>query len=246
MADPTVTKVKDLQHPFVRPNDAQAVRGGRGETEIMRQAATVGATLSRQRRAAARSRWTFKDDGPDIRHPGLEDRTLSKPIQNTPDQELGNNGSVCVRMTHTPSGAGGPRGGSWKSGVEGAPLLAHRRPGGCPGRSPGKNDVPDIRNTRVIDIYRELESYDVDVSCYDPQADVAEVQHEYGIELLAEAPQKGPFDAVILAVKHRALLAAYPREKLQSLGGSRPLVVIDVKGFLARGQTHTGATVWQL
>ena len=109
-----------------------------------------------------------------------------------------------------------------------------------------KEDVPDIRNTRVIDIYRELESYDVNVCCYDPQADVVEVKHEYGITLLSEAPHKGPFDAVILAVKHRALLAAYPREKLQSLGGSRPLVVIDVKGFLARGQTNTGATVWQL
>jgi UDP-N-acetyl-D-galactosamine dehydrogenase len=109
-----------------------------------------------------------------------------------------------------------------------------------------KEDVPDIRNTRVIDIYRELQSFGVDVSCYDPEADLAEVKHEYGIELLAEAPQKGLYDAVILAVKHRALLAAYPWEKIQSLGGLRSLVVIDVKGFLQEQTGALEATVWQL
>jgi len=109
-----------------------------------------------------------------------------------------------------------------------------------------KEDVPDIRNTRVIDIYRELQSYGVEVSCYDPQADLAEVKHEYGIALLEKAPQTGLYDAVILAVKHRALVSDYPWEKIQSLGGSRPPVVIDVKGFLVKGQTDTGVTVWQL
>jgi UDP-N-acetyl-D-galactosamine dehydrogenase len=109
-----------------------------------------------------------------------------------------------------------------------------------------KEDVPDIRNTRVIDIYRELQSYGVDVSCYDPEADLAEVNHEYGIELLAEAPQKGPHDAVILAVKHRALLAAYSWEKIQSLGGRRLPVVIDVKGFLVKQTRALEAAVWQL
>ena len=54
-----------------------------------------------------------------------------------------------------------------------------------------KEDVPDIRNTRVIDIYRELQSYGVDVSCYDPEADLAEVKHEYGIELLDTDQHEG-------------------------------------------------------
>jgi UDP-N-acetyl-D-galactosamine dehydrogenase len=94
-----------------------------------------------------------------------------------------------------------------------------------------KEDVPDIRNTRVIDIYRELQSYGVDVSCYDPEADLAEVMHECGIELLAEAPQCGPYDAVILAVKHRSLLSAYSWDKLWALGHDQSPVVIDVKGF---------------
>lgn len=95
-----------------------------------------------------------------------------------------------------------------------------------------KEDVPDIRNTRVIDIYRELQSYGVDVCCYDPQADISEVQHEYGITLLRKAPKDGPFDAIVLAVKHRALVQEFDLNKLQALGGGQMPVVIDVKGFL--------------
>jgi UDP-N-acetyl-D-galactosamine dehydrogenase len=109
-----------------------------------------------------------------------------------------------------------------------------------------KEDVPDIRNTRIVDIYRELQSYGMDVSCYDPQADLAEVKHEYGIELLCEAPQTGPFDAIILAVKHRELLAAYPWEKIKALGGTRSPVVMDVKGFLKGSAGASPAAVWQL
>jgi UDP-N-acetyl-D-galactosamine dehydrogenase len=110
-----------------------------------------------------------------------------------------------------------------------------------------KEDVPDIRNTRVVDIYRELESYGVDVSCYDPEADLTEVQHEYGIELLAEAPQSGPFAAVVLAVKHQTLLAAYPWKKIRYLGGVSSPVVIDVKGFLnANRETTDELKVWHL
>ena len=110
-----------------------------------------------------------------------------------------------------------------------------------------KEDVPDIRNTRVIDIYRELQSYGADVSCYDPQADIAEVEHEYGIELLKAVPQAGPFDAIILAVKHRALVAAYTWETIQSLGNGRSPVLIDVKCFLGRDVLHAEKFIsWQL
>ena len=109
-----------------------------------------------------------------------------------------------------------------------------------------KEDVPDIRNTRVIDIYHELKSYGVDVVCYDPEADLAEVRHEYGLELLEVAPESGPYEAVILAVKHRALLAAYPLEKIRALGGTRPPLIIDVKGFLPKWSDQSGSPFWQL
>lgn len=61
-------------------------------------------------------------------------------------------------------------------------------------------------------IYRELQSYGVDVSCYDPEADLAEVKREHGIELLNMAPQNGAY--VILAVNHRSLLKTNSWEKI--------------------------------
>jgi UDP-N-acetyl-D-galactosamine dehydrogenase len=110
-----------------------------------------------------------------------------------------------------------------------------------------KEDVPDIRNTRVIDIYRELQSYGVDVSCYDPQADLGEVNHEYGIELLAEAPQQGPYDAIILAVKHKQLVQEFDPSRLQILGGGSHPVLVDVKGFLRSDCTKMSpALYWGL
>lgn len=96
-----------------------------------------------------------------------------------------------------------------------------------------KEDVPDIRNTRVIDIFRELCAFGIRVSCYDPQADPEEVRHEYGIELLTNVAANGPYDAVILAVKHQSLASFFEPEYLARLGSSRAPVVIDVKGCLS-------------
>ncbi len=110
-----------------------------------------------------------------------------------------------------------------------------------------KEDVPDIRNTRVIDIYLELKTYGVVVSCYDPQADMADVKHEYGIELLKQVPSDAAWDGVILAVKHRALLQAFDSARLLALGGGRAPVLIDVKGHLD-GANSVGFTksYWRL
>lgn len=105
-----------------------------------------------------------------------------------------------------------------------------------------KEDLPDIRNTRVIDIYQELRAYGIDVACFDPVADIDEVRHEYGIDLLTE-PGVG-YDAVILAVKHRILVERYPVEKLRKLNPARPPLLIDVKGFLTAADVGTQG--WQL
>lgn len=64
-----------------------------------------------------------------------------------------------------------------------------------------KENCPDIRNTRVFDIYRSLKEYNVTVDVYDPWVDIAAVQHEYGVEILKEKPCS-KYDAVILAVAH--------------------------------------------
>lgn len=91
-----------------------------------------------------------------------------------------------------------------------------------------KENCPDIRNTRVIDIISELQSYDCQVAVYDPWADRKEVVHEYGLDLLPVLPNGSPaaFDAVILTVPHREFQELDPR-KLVKDGG----VVYDVKSF---------------
>jgi len=65
-----------------------------------------------------------------------------------------------------------------------------------------KENCPDIRNTRVIDIVREFQSYNAHVDVYDPWVDPAEAAHEYGVTTLKELPSK-QYDAVIIAVAHR-------------------------------------------
>jgi UDP-N-acetyl-D-galactosamine dehydrogenase len=107
-----------------------------------------------------------------------------------------------------------------------------------------KEDVPDIRNSRVIDIYRELKTYGIEPVAYDPHADHAEVEHEYGLKLIDNVESRGPYDAVITAVKHRELVAEYTLEKIRALGGKRPPVLVDVKGFFSRQQMAAGGFVW--
>ncbi|CAM3957241.1 UDP-N-acetyl-D-galactosamine dehydrogenase [Kerstersia gyiorum] len=64
-----------------------------------------------------------------------------------------------------------------------------------------KENCPDLRNTRVVDIVKELKEYNVEVDVYDPWVDPAEAQHEYGITPVAQ-PEAGQYDGIILAVSH--------------------------------------------
>ncbi|MDR8231520.1 Vi polysaccharide biosynthesis UDP-N-acetylglucosamine C-6 dehydrogenase TviB, partial [Acinetobacter baumannii] len=64
-----------------------------------------------------------------------------------------------------------------------------------------KENCPDIRNTKVIDIIKELKDYHMDVDVYDPWIDSEEAQQEYGITPVKQ-PTAGQYDAVILAVAH--------------------------------------------
>src|SRR5210317_867499 len=64
-----------------------------------------------------------------------------------------------------------------------------------------KENCPDLRNTKVVDIVRELRSYGTEVDVYDPWVDVAEAKDEYGLDLVT-APEEGAYDVVIVAVAH--------------------------------------------
>lgn len=91
-----------------------------------------------------------------------------------------------------------------------------------------KENCPDIRNTRAIDIYHELKSYDLQIDVCDPWADPNEVAHEYGIKTFTDLPDK-KYDTVILAVSHQQFAAI----NLSAITKDKS-VVFDVKAFLPK------------
>lgn len=91
-----------------------------------------------------------------------------------------------------------------------------------------KENVSDIRNSKVIDIIRELESFSVHVDIIDPHADSAELQHEYGQSLVAEAAANS-YEAIIIAVAHNEYLHL-PETHFKSLLKDGNGVLVDIKG----------------
>jgi len=99
-----------------------------------------------------------------------------------------------------------------------------------------KENCPDLRNTRAIDIVRQFETYGADVDVYDPWVDAEEARHEYGIDVLQEMPDAGAgYDALVLAVAHR---------QFQELGGAairqrgrEGAVLFDVKYALPKDES---------
>ena len=88
-----------------------------------------------------------------------------------------------------------------------------------------KENCPDIRNSRAIDVIRELQSFGADVEVYDPHADANEVKHEYGLSLINTLNKK--YSAIVLAVSHEDFKSINWNEiKNQNT------IVYDVKGFL--------------
>jgi UDP-N-acetyl-D-galactosamine dehydrogenase len=107
-----------------------------------------------------------------------------------------------------------------------------------------KENCPDLRNSRVIDIIRELESYGVEVSVHDPLADAAEAMHEYGVTLQSwdALPHA---DAIVLAVAHEEFKRRSVEGLLEKLqpGG----LVADVKCQLDASKLRAkGISVWRL
>jgi UDP-N-acetyl-D-galactosamine dehydrogenase len=91
-----------------------------------------------------------------------------------------------------------------------------------------KDNCPDIRNTRVIDLVHAFAEFSASVDINDPWADRAEARHEYGIELLPSEPGAGEYDAVVLAVSHDRF-REMGVDDLRKLGNGRA-VVYDIKG----------------
>jgi UDP-N-acetyl-D-galactosamine dehydrogenase len=108
-----------------------------------------------------------------------------------------------------------------------------------------KENVPDIRNTRVIDIVSELQDYDIKVQVFDPMTDAHDIQKEYNIDMSACEDQLQLAHAVILAVPHQYFMDkdwSYVTDLLENKTGA----VIDVKAKLDRNKVPEGITLWRL
>ena len=98
-----------------------------------------------------------------------------------------------------------------------------------------KENTPDLRNTRVVDIVAELESFGISVDVHDPWVDADEAKHEYDIDVISDPP-KGAYDAIVLAVGHsnfRDLGASGVR----AFGKPEANVLYDLKSILGRDES---------
>jgi len=111
-----------------------------------------------------------------------------------------------------------------------------------------KENVPDVRNTKVYDIVKYLEQFDVNVYVYDPIANKDEVKNEYGFELIQNISNFAPYDAIIVAVKHSQFL------KMKNLSlkkfkkvSTNPPILFDIKSIFDKNKViKEGFIYWRL
>ena len=96
-----------------------------------------------------------------------------------------------------------------------------------------KENCPDIRNTKIVDVYNHLLDFGLEVDLYDTQADAGEVEEEYGLKLIKNLESK--YDGILLAVPHKDFASI----NLNSLKSDSSSVVYDLKGFFPRDQVNT-------
>jgi UDP-N-acetyl-D-glucosamine/UDP-N-acetyl-D-galactosamine dehydrogenase len=108
-----------------------------------------------------------------------------------------------------------------------------------------KEDVPDLRNTRVVDIIKELEEYGITVLVHDPLADAKEAQHYYGLELHSLHELKG-LDAVVVAVQHKTYLDMGIK-RIGALCRDGAPIIMDVKGIFDENTAKAADVIhWRL
>jgi UDP-N-acetyl-D-galactosamine dehydrogenase len=97
-----------------------------------------------------------------------------------------------------------------------------------------KENCPDLRNTKVVDIMNELKDYGVEVDCYDPWINADEARHEYGVTPILK-PKKGEYDALVLAVAH-SQFSEMGSTKIRALGKKKH-ILYDLKYSLPKSAT---------
>lgn len=95
-----------------------------------------------------------------------------------------------------------------------------------------KENCPDIRNSRVIDVINELTDFGCKVDVYDPWAEAGEVKHEYGLDLIPSLEKREPYDAIVLAVAH----SQFTLEQLAAIRTPRT-VLFDIKAYFSKDES---------
>jgi UDP-N-acetyl-D-galactosamine dehydrogenase len=109
-----------------------------------------------------------------------------------------------------------------------------------------KENVPDVRNTKVYDLVRELQEFGVKPIIYDPVADKEGAKREYGVELAEDYRGFKPYDAVVVAVKHKIFAEEFDLDRLKELS-TEPCILVDVKGMYEKDKAITkGFVYWRL
>ena len=109
-----------------------------------------------------------------------------------------------------------------------------------------KENVPDIRNSKVVDVVSHLKEYAVDVVCYDPLANPDECLEEMGVQIVDAAELEGPFDAVVVAVAHEEIRQSFTLDRIVELSNGKP-VLMDVKWVFDKQDAEAkGILHWQL
>jgi len=108
-----------------------------------------------------------------------------------------------------------------------------------------KENIGDIRNTRVVDILYELKDFGVNISIFDPLVHSEEVRNEYNIELIDRIDKNAPYDAIIVAVKHDKF-KEYNIEYLKEIS-KNPFLLFDVKSIYDKNRViGSGGVYWRL
>jgi len=106
-----------------------------------------------------------------------------------------------------------------------------------------KENVPDVRNSKVVDLIKELEDYGIRVSVHDPIADPEEVRRYYGIDLIKDLKENAPYDGIVVAVKHKEFLNLKP-EHFKELVGENP-VFVDIKAIYPKEEFSKSFLYWR-
>ncbi|WP_309381809.1 nucleotide sugar dehydrogenase [Cerasicoccus frondis] len=110
-----------------------------------------------------------------------------------------------------------------------------------------KENVPDVRNTRVVEVYQHLTKFGVEPVVCDPFADPEEVQEEYGVEIVEELPSDTQFEGVLAAVRHRQFCEQLTPVQLRALCVGEKPSLVDVRGVFDRqASIDAGFDYWRL